>query len=116
MTILNALITCRNVSKVYTDNRGEQVPALDHISLQITPGEFLVMVGSSGCGKTTLLNILAGFEQPTTGQVFLENMPIKAPGVDRGHPGWCRKASSSWSPGAAGARAHSPRARRSPHT
>jgi NitT/TauT family transport system ATP-binding protein len=45
------------------------VAALDHISLDVAPGEFVCMLGASGCGKSTLLNIVAGLDQPTSGTV-----------------------------------------------
>ena len=45
------------------------VLALDRISLDVAPGEFLCLVGASGCGKTTLLNLLAGLEQPSAGTI-----------------------------------------------
>ena len=45
------------------------VLALDHISLDVAPGEFVCLVGASGCGKTTLLNLVAGLDQPTGGTV-----------------------------------------------
>ncbi|MDD3399075.1 MAG: ATP-binding cassette domain-containing protein, partial [Candidatus Methanomethylophilaceae archaeon] len=56
----------RNVSKAFTDNRhGKGVVALNDVSLRIEEGEFLCLIGSSGCGKSTTLNLLAGFERPT---------------------------------------------------
>jgi spermidine/putrescine transport system ATP-binding protein len=46
--------------------------AVDHVSLDIARGEFFSLLGASGCGKTTLLRMIAGFEQPTTGDIFLD--------------------------------------------
>jgi NitT/TauT family transport system ATP-binding protein len=56
------------VSKVF--GRGASaVRALDQVSLEVAPGEFTCLIGASGCGKSTLLSLVAGLEQPTTGEV-----------------------------------------------
>jgi len=57
-----------DVSKVF--GRGDSaVRALDHVSLEVAPGEFTCLIGASGCGKSTLLALVAGLEQPTSGEV-----------------------------------------------
>jgi putative ABC transport system ATP-binding protein len=67
---MTALVTLRNVTKSYV--RGKQkVEVLHGIDLTIEPGEFLAMMGPSGSGKTTLLNLVAGLDQPTTGEVLV---------------------------------------------
>ena len=53
-----------------------EVSAVDHVSMQIRDGEFFSMLGPSGCGKTTSLRMIAGFEYPTTGEIFLSGKPI----------------------------------------
>jgi len=56
------------VSKVF--GRGSSaVRALDQVSLEVPPGEFTCLIGASGCGKSTLLSLVAGLEQPTSGEV-----------------------------------------------
>ncbi len=61
-----------NVSKKYqADN--ESVLALDSISLEVSEGEFVALVGRSGCGKTTLLNLAGAMDFPSSGRVFLDN-------------------------------------------
>jgi NitT/TauT family transport system ATP-binding protein len=59
------------------------VKALDDISMSIGEGEFVCLVGPSGCGKSTLLSIIAGLEQPDSGQVLADGKPITQPGRDR---------------------------------
>ncbi len=56
------------VSKVFGQGRSA-VRALDQISLEVPPGEFTCVIGASGCGKSTLLSLVAGLEQPSSGQV-----------------------------------------------
>ena len=71
-----------NVSKSFQSASGT-VLALDHVSLQVDEGEFVCLVGASGCGKTTLLNIIAGLEKPDSGNVLADGKPITSPGRDR---------------------------------
>jgi nitrate ABC transporter ATP-binding subunit len=71
-----------NISKVYPTPSGEYV-VLDGINLAVKEGEFVCVIGHSGCGKSTLLDMVAGFRQPTEGQVRLETQPIQEPGPDR---------------------------------
>jgi spermidine/putrescine transport system ATP-binding protein len=54
----------------------DAVVAVDGIDLEIKPGEFFTLLGPSGCGKTTTLRLLAGFEQPTDGQVLLDGVDV----------------------------------------
>lgn len=67
---MTALVTLRNVTKSYV--RGKQkVEVLHGVDLTIETGEFLALMGPSGSGKTTLLNLVAGLDQPTSGEVLV---------------------------------------------
>ena len=67
-------IDARRISKIY---RGEDdVRALDNVSVGIRRNEFFTLLGPSGCGKTTLLRVIAGFEPPTSGQLWLNGKDI----------------------------------------
>ena len=68
-------IELRNVSKVY--QMGEvEIKALDKISFEIEKGEFVVILGASGAGKTTILNILGGMDKVTSGQVVVDDRNV----------------------------------------
>src|SRR4051794_14745536 len=56
---------------------------LDGISLRIGAGDFVAITGASGCGKTTLLRLVAGLLRPTEGSIRVEGKPVEAPGPDR---------------------------------
>jgi nitrate ABC transporter ATP-binding subunit len=71
-----------NVSKVYPTPNGPYT-VLDSVDLTIAEGEFICLIGHSGCGKTTLLDMVSGFRKPTEGEVTLQGRRITKPGPDR---------------------------------
>jgi taurine transport system ATP-binding protein len=78
-------IEVRDVVVKYSEVSGVgDAVALDHVSLTIEPGSFVVALGSSGCGKTTLLNLMAGFLKPTSGSVSFGGRTIEGPSSERG--------------------------------
>ena len=72
-------IRFENVSFCYP---GSDVPALDNVSLHITPGESLAIVGENGSGKTTLIKLLTRLYTPTQGQILLEGLPLQDWDID----------------------------------
>ena len=67
----DAFISIRNVKKMFG-----KFTAIEDISIDIAHGEFFSLLGASGCGKTTLLRMLAGFETPTEGEIFIDGQPM----------------------------------------
>jgi NitT/TauT family transport system ATP-binding protein len=76
-------IELRNISLEY-DSADHPVTALRDVSFSVEPSEFLCVVGQSGCGKTTMLNIAAGFLKPTTGAILIGGKAVTGKGLDRG--------------------------------
>ena len=70
------IIKAMNLKKYYTSDTYE-VRALDGVSLTVEDGEFIAVVGTSGCGKTTLMNILGGLDTPDFGGVWIRNTSLK---------------------------------------
>lgn len=66
-----AAIELRNICKRFPNPAGGEVIAVNDVSLEIRDGEFFSLLGPSGCGKTTTLRIIAGFELPTSGEVYI---------------------------------------------
>lgn len=69
------MIELKNASKMYQQGVRE-VHALRNVSLSIKSGEFLSIMGPSGSGKSTLLNLIGGLDQPTSGEIFIDNKPL----------------------------------------
>ena len=70
------------VSKRYRSKRG-QTEALRDVHLEINEGEYVCLVGRSGCGKTTLLNLIAALDFPDSGRILVDGNPVERPGRDR---------------------------------
>ncbi len=68
------MIETQELTRIYGD--GEQIRALDHVNLQIAPGELLAVMGPSGSGKSTLLNVLGALDKPTSGQVTVNGQNL----------------------------------------
>jgi taurine transport system ATP-binding protein len=76
----------KDVTVIYPGQRpGEEVHALENVNLTIYDRDFVVALGASGCGKTTLLNLMAGFIAPSKGQILLDEGEVSGhPGKERG--------------------------------
>lgn len=70
------MIQLRNVSKIYGKDGGQQVNALDSANLNINKGEFVAIIGASGSGKSTMMNILGMLDRPTSGEYYLDDKEV----------------------------------------
>ena len=66
------IVEIEGVNKIYGNNH-----VVKDLTLAVEEGEFLTLLGSSGCGKTTTLRMIAGFEEPTSGSIKVEGEPIE---------------------------------------
>lgn len=75
-----SVVSLRNLCMRFAGKRnGDSVHVLENINAEVAEGEFVCLVGPSGCGKSTLLNIVAGFLEPTSGEVLVEGKPVRGP-------------------------------------
>jgi NitT/TauT family transport system ATP-binding protein len=78
------LVQLEGVAKTYRSLQGADYAAVRDFTLAIETGEFFCLLGTSGCGKTTILNMVAGFEPVSAGKISLAGRPIAGPAADRG--------------------------------
>ena len=78
----DVMIKCENVSKTFV-SKNDKNEVISNLNLEIKKNEFVVLVGPGQCGKTTILNIIAGLESPTSGSVYVNNKKVVGPGPDR---------------------------------
>jgi nitrate/nitrite transport system ATP-binding protein len=76
-------VSVENLSRVYPSESGD-VTVFDNVNIGIKKGEFVCIIGHSGCGKSTIMNILAGLDEPTSGSVIMDGREVSGPSLDRG--------------------------------
>jgi NitT/TauT family transport system ATP-binding protein len=79
-----ARLTLDRLTMRFRTRRGEAITALAGVSFEVKDREFAVLVGTSGCGKSTVLRLVAGLVPPTEGRVLLDGREVSGPGSDRG--------------------------------
>jgi nitrate/nitrite transport system ATP-binding protein len=65
------LIRIEGISKKFTGRDGAETTVFEDLHFSVDPGEFVCLIGHSGCGKTTILNVLSGLDQTSSGYVFV---------------------------------------------
>jgi NitT/TauT family transport system ATP-binding protein len=73
---MSPILSAVHVSKTFETDGVEPLVAIRDLSLDVTEGEFICLLGASGCGKSTMLSLFAGFLRPTAGEVLLRGQPI----------------------------------------
>jgi nitrate/nitrite transport system ATP-binding protein len=81
--MMDALISIEGIAKRYPAPGGKVTTIFEDLWLKIGRGEFVCVIGHSGCGKTTVLNILAGLDQPSDGVVIVDGKEISGASLDR---------------------------------
>jgi len=84
LAIEASALAIRKVGKTFRAADGSSVCALADVSLSVDAGELVSLIGPSGCGKTTLLRLIAGLDEPTSGEVRIGAQLIDGPGAERG--------------------------------
>ena len=76
-------IEVKNINKSFEGKKSDKLSVLEDINLTINDGELICLLGPSGCGKTTLLRLIAGLDQPTSGEIVANGEVVEKPSGDR---------------------------------
>jgi len=77
-------LSIENLTQRYPDGQGGMMTVFENATFGVEKGEFVVILGHSGCGKSTIMNILAGLAEPTSGVVTMDGREVSGPSLDRG--------------------------------
>jgi NitT/TauT family transport system ATP-binding protein/sulfonate transport system ATP-binding protein len=84
MSTKASILSVEHVGRVYDDEEDKRTVALEDVSFGVAEGEFVSLIGHSGCGKTTLLRLIAGLDDPQEGRLLLDGEPIAGSSPERG--------------------------------
>jgi nitrate/nitrite transport system ATP-binding protein len=82
--VAKPFLSIERMTQCYPDGQGGTLTVFENASFGIEKGEFVCILGHSGCGKSTIMNILAGLSDPTTGVVKMDGFEVSGPSLDRG--------------------------------
>ena len=80
----SSFLSVERLTQRYSDGKGGEFTVFENASFGINKGEFVCILGHSGCGKSTIMNILAGLAEPTAGVVKMDGIAVSGPSLDRG--------------------------------
>ena len=83
---MKSYLSIEKLTQRFPDGAGGELTVFENASFGVEKGEFVVILGHSGCGKSTIMNILAGLADPTSGVVIMDGQEVKGPGVKARHP------------------------------
>lgn len=81
---MKPFLSIENLTQKFPDGTGGELTVFENATFGVEKGEFVVILGHSGCGKSTIMNILAGLAEPTSGAVVMDGTSVKGPSLDRG--------------------------------
>lgn len=81
---MKPFLSIENLTQRFPDGNGDELTVFENATFGVEKGEFVVILGHSGCGKSTIMNILAGLSEPTEGVVVMDGQEVKGPSLDRG--------------------------------
>ncbi|MDW3183094.1 ABC transporter ATP-binding protein [Roseobacter sp.] len=81
---MKPFLSIDNLTQRFPDGTGGELTVFEDASFGVEKGEFVVILGHSGCGKSTIMNILAGLAEPTSGVVTMDGYEVRGPSLDRG--------------------------------